>query len=301
MIGKKCDLNLLVTFYYLYKTNSVSETAKLCCLSQSAVSHSLGKLRVLTNEPLFERKKHQMIATTHAVELFPTVEKILSLFELNILPKQNFCPSDYQGVYKIGLSDYAEFIFAPQIYDALLLLSPKAKIEFVNVNRQNYNIVSEQQKLDIIIGSIPRLDEKFQQQKLYTEKHCCIFDRQRVVIDQLDIDTFCQYPHALVSPDSQFSTQVDRYLQEKGLPRDVNVISKNFLTIARLVQDRAMFAIIPRKVAEIRLFTQSLTAVEPPIPVADFDINLIWLKQDNQRDRTQWLIEQLRSLLTVNC
>ena len=290
---RRIDLNLLVVFYHLYQTQSVSEAAAQSYVSQSAMSHSLAKLRVLCDDPLFERKGHQMLPTERAYELFPVVEQILNLFEFKVMPKRDFQPSEYDGVCKIGLTDYAEFIFAPIIYDAVMSQAPKAKLRFINVNRDNYTKVCEQQRLDIMIGSIPDLEDSFSSQKLYTEKHVCIYDALVCQVKTLDIATFVSKPHCLVSPTGDFHSPVDKHLDAVGESRTVNAVSRNFLTIGRLVHGREMFAIVPKKMAEISLMQSALTAVAPPVPVADFDISLIWKTHSHMNHKVSWLKDSL--------
>jgi DNA-binding transcriptional LysR family regulator len=290
---KHIDLNLLVVFYRLYQTRSVSLAAQKCFVSQSAMSHSLAKLRELCGDRLFERRGHQMVPTERASELFPAVEQILNLVEHKVLPSSEFDPNEYRGVCKIGLTDYAEFIFGPVIYDAILSDAPHSRVSFINVNRNSYKHLSEQESLDMIIGSIPELDEQFASQKLYTEKHVCIYDQSKVNIEQVDIETFVSLPHCLVSPEGAFSSHVDKHLDAVGLSRAVTAVSRNFLTIGRLVSGRAMFAIVPEKMAQISLMQSHLTAVPPPVPVADFDISLIWPKPSQLSDKVKWLKEAL--------
>ncbi|AJY53245.1 helix-turn-helix domain-containing protein [Halomonas sp. KO116] len=49
----KINLNLLLVFHTLYWKRSLTLTAEALCLTQPAVSHSLKKLRLLMDDPLF--------------------------------------------------------------------------------------------------------------------------------------------------------------------------------------------------------------------------------------------------------
>ena len=51
----KVDLNLLLTLHLLLEEKSVTRAAQRLCLSQSAVSKNLAKLREQFNDPLFTR------------------------------------------------------------------------------------------------------------------------------------------------------------------------------------------------------------------------------------------------------
>lgn len=63
------DLNLLLYFEAIYAYKSVSKAAKLLCISPSAVSQSLTKLRSFFSDPLFVREGSGLVATTVAENL----------------------------------------------------------------------------------------------------------------------------------------------------------------------------------------------------------------------------------------
>ncbi len=107
------DLNLLIAFSALMETRSVTKAAAKLSLGQSAMSHNLSRLRALINDPLFERQGHQMVATDKAIELAPVIDNILHLVTTEILQPGDFTPQNYRGSFRIGLTDYAELLFAP--------------------------------------------------------------------------------------------------------------------------------------------------------------------------------------------
>ena len=191
---------------------------------------------------------------------------------------------------RIGLTDYAEFIFAPVIYDAIREQAPNAQISFINVNRANYVALVESEKLDLVIGSMPVLDDNFDSHYLYTEKHVCLADKHKLALNgELDKQTFADIEHALVSPDGSLATQVDKKLAEHGLARRVTVASRNFLTIRSLLKQRRLIAIVPEKMAMAQGFDDQLTTFKPPVPVADFDIAMLWHTRLSDSEKGQWL------------
>ncbi|WP_114766349.1 LysR family transcriptional regulator [Vibrio rhodolitus] len=287
---RNIDLNLLVTFSYLYRYRSVSIAADKSFVSQSAMSHSLGRLRQLFDDPLFVRKGHKMEPTEHAHHIAPTVSQLLDSITHNLLTKAHFSPSNYTGVCRIGLTDYAEFIFAPAIYDQIRQQAPSAQISFINVNRSNYVQLTEQDKLDVVIGSMPVLDDEFESQYLYTEKHVCLADAKALgLADKLTLEVFAGIEQALVSPDGSLATQVDKKLAEHGLSRHVTVASRNFLTVRSLLKQRRLIAIVPEKMAQAQGFDDSLTTFTPPVAVADFDIAMLWHSSRASEEKNIWL------------
>ncbi|USD40625.1 LysR family transcriptional regulator [Vibrio sp. SCSIO 43135] len=301
MNWKSVDLNLLVTFSHLYRHRSVSVAAAKAFVSQSAMSHSLSRLRVLLDDTLFERKGHHMEPTEHAHHIAPVVMRLLDTVSSELLSREPFAPQNYSGICRIGLTDYAEFIYAPILYDAIRNDAPNAQISFINVNRNNYLKVAEQEKLDALIGSIPNVDESFESQKLYTEEHVCLYDPSIVSIGGgLSAETFASIDQALVSPDGSLTTQVDKRLEELGLKRQVTVASRNFLTIRSLLKGRRLIAIVPKLMAKNGAFSDHLATAVPPINVPDFDISLLWSVNQRQDDKNTWLRSIVISALSAN-
>ncbi|MCF2856682.1 LysR family transcriptional regulator [Pseudoalteromonas sp. SMS1] len=296
---RNIDLNLLVAFAYLYRYESVSIAAEKNCVSQSAMSHSLARLRILFDDPLFERQGHKMVPTERAQALSPSVTQILELVTHDLLTTATFEPSQYQGVCRIGLTDYAEFIFAPLIYDAIRQQASHAQISFINVNRSNYMVLAEQEKLDVVIGSVPVPDKAFECEHLYTERHVCLADLEMVDINNgLTPSQFAEVDHALVSPDGQLSTPIDKTLQNEGLTRQVTVATRNFLTVQSLLKQRRLVAIVPQKMADIASQSNGLGCFQPPIPVADFDISMLWFSRKQRDDKNRWLRQLLKTVIT---
>ncbi|EJE8540926.1 LysR family transcriptional regulator [Vibrio vulnificus] len=291
---KNIDLNLLVVFSYLYRYRSVSVAAEKSFVSQSAMSHSLNRLRGLFDDVLFVRKGHKMEPSERAHQVAPQVHQVLSVISGELLSKQPFSPQAFDGVCRIGMTDYAEFIFAPKLYDAIRQQAPKAQVSFINVNRNNYVSLIEQEKLDVVIGSIPTLDDQFESERLYTERHVCLCDGTQVDVSAMTVAKFAAIEQALVSPDGQLSTQVDKLLANQGLSRHVTVASRNFLTVRSLLSRRALIAIVPERMALASGFDDNLTTFEPPVSVADFDISLIWHQSTASSDKGRWLRALIR-------
>ncbi len=287
---KNVDLNLLVAFQALYCAKSVSIAAEQCCVSQSAMSHTLQRMRILFDDPLFERVGLKMEPTQRAQEIAPMIDQLLGSIKNELLSKKHFSPSSYTGVWKIGLTDYAEQLFAPQLYDEIKRHSSNSQVSFYNVNRSNYLDIAENERLDVIIGSIENLNRRFLCEHLYTEQHLCLFDPKSVSFQlPLTLERFVQIEHALVSPDGSLQTQVDRLLAKRGLERRVGAASRHFLTIRRLLKGRELICIVPKRFAEMDVDSHELAAVAPPVEVPDFDTRLLFLKANQYEEKSLWI------------
>jgi DNA-binding transcriptional LysR family regulator len=75
----KADLNLLVVFHAVLEERHVARAAARLNLTPSAVSHGIGRLRGLLNDPLFLKTPRGVVPTTRALELAEPVTDILAV------------------------------------------------------------------------------------------------------------------------------------------------------------------------------------------------------------------------------
>ncbi|WP_122082199.1 LysR family transcriptional regulator [Vibrio coralliirubri] len=298
---KGIDLNLLIALQALYKTNSVSKAAERCYVSQSAMSHSLQRLRKLFDDPLFERVGSKMEATDRAIELSSTVDTLLNTIQSEVLLSKHFETESFKGSWKIGLTDYAEQMFGPMIFDLIKEASPNSQVAFFNVNRSNYQQIFEEAKLDISIGSFGEVPKLFGIEQLYTEQHVCLLDSSVLAVElPMSLETFVSVEHALVSPNGSLKTGVDLKLAELGYTRKVAIASSNFLTVKRLISGRKLLCIVPKLVARTDPnVDSSLIAVPPPIDVPDFDIQLVYRKGKQLDDKNTHLRKVITQAVEV--
>ncbi|WP_281558078.1 LysR family transcriptional regulator [Thalassomonas sp. RHCl1] len=295
---KDIDLNLLVAFQAIYQTHSVSLAAEQCYVSQSAMSHTLQRMRTLFDDPLFIRSGIRMEPTARAKDIAPQIDRLLASIKNELLTKPVFSARQYSGIWKIGLTDYAEQLFAPSLYDAINRQSPHSQISFYNVNRGNYRQMVENEQIDVVIGSIDNLDQRFISQRLYTEQHLCLFDPESVPFHSaISIEEFTSIEHALVSPDGHLQTKVDKELSRFGYQRRVSVASRNFLTVRRLLLGRKLICIVPKRFAQSQMYSHGLKALPAPIKVADFDIKLLFRKALEQDDHNRWLRDLVADII----
>src|SRR5688572_18201639 len=99
------DLNLLVLFHTVFSERSASKAGERLGLTQSAVSHSLKKLRHLFQDDLFVRAGGMLLPTPRAEELHEAVRDVIETVERKILPVASFVPSTARREFVTAMSD----------------------------------------------------------------------------------------------------------------------------------------------------------------------------------------------------
>lgn len=293
---RKYDLNLLVTFITLMETRSVTRAAERLALGQSAMSHSLSRLRVMLDDPLFERRGHQMVPTARAIDIAPKIQALLDTLASEVLVPPYFDPQHYDGQVRIGLTDYAELIFAPALFDSFTTHLPHAQLSLRPVDKKSCQQALDNDEVDVVIGVLPEGMENMASQLLYHEQHVCLFDPKSTGLQSpISLADFVATPHALVSTQGQLTSPIDQTLTKLGYHRHVVMGSQRFLTVRQLLKQRQLLCTVPELMARIDNFddTDTLALSAPPIDVPGFDIHLAWRQQISAHPRTQWLIAHI--------
>ena len=289
------DLNLLLTFNALIRFESVSEASRHLNLGQPATSYNLKRLRELLDDPLFERQGHKMLPTYRAKEIAPSVSQILAIVRESILPQQSFDCGCYDGVYKIGLTDYAEQIFGPEIFDTLLQLSPDCKVLFKPADQQNSVQMLEAGEVDLCIGVFNELPANISKTFLYREKHLCIFDNSVMQVKlPIPLETYLNTPQVIITANADLTSKVDSTLDAMDIKRNVVLGTTRFFTVRRILSGRKLLAVMAEMVGRSDLIQDDLTLSPPPIDIPDFDVDMITLKRNAAHPRLTWLSEQVK-------
>ncbi|WP_062268229.1 LysR family transcriptional regulator [Endozoicomonas arenosclerae] len=295
---KGVDLNLLLTFEAIMNHRSVSRAAEQLHIGQSAMSYNLSRLRKLLNDPLFERQGHIMVPTRRAEELAYKITGVLEVIRNDILFPQSFDPARSQHKLTIGLSDYAELVFGPVLFDQLIEEAPESQIVFQAIDAGNCQNMMEQGSVDLAIGVFTHLPDSMSRTTLYRERHVCMFDNETLgVALPISLEDYLATPQAMVSVSGQLSSPVDNTLSEMDVSRRVILGSSRFLTLRHLMSGRKLLCVMAEMVGRADLFSDQLTLSAPPIEIPDFNVELVMRRRDTHHPRMSWLCERVTSII----
>ncbi|MET4219621.1 DNA-binding transcriptional LysR family regulator [Bradyrhizobium sp. LB14.3] len=129
MRARKIDLNLLVMLETLVAERSASKAAQRMGLTQSAVSHSLRRLRDIFNEPLFVRLPSGMEPTRRALEIASATRLALEQIEQTIHDSAVFEPATAQRSFTLRLSEYVSSALLRRLCPVLRIVAPGVRID----------------------------------------------------------------------------------------------------------------------------------------------------------------------------
>src|SRR6185369_17031676 len=120
----RADLNLMVLFEAIMDEQHVGRAAHRLNLTPSAVSHGLGRLRTLLNDPLFLRTPKGVVPTARALELAGPVAEVLARVRSVISTAEPFDPATSVRRFIIAAPDAILAVLMPPLLAELQRAAP---------------------------------------------------------------------------------------------------------------------------------------------------------------------------------
>src|SRR5262245_18075066 len=124
----RVDLNLLALFEVVLREGHVGRAAERLNLTPSAVSHGLGRLRRLLNDPLFLRTPKGVVPTARAAELAGPIAEVLARVRNVVATAEPFDAARSTRRFTIGAPDGVSAVIVPPLLAAARVAAPDVDI-----------------------------------------------------------------------------------------------------------------------------------------------------------------------------
>jgi len=129
------DLNLLPVFEAAYEERNLSRAARRLAMTQSAVSHSLTRLRAVFRDDLFVRKTKGVEPTRAADLIYGRLRGALGAVRDTVRETRVFDPATSERSYFIGIAHPLGPLIAVRLRERLGRAAPHAAIAFSTRSR----------------------------------------------------------------------------------------------------------------------------------------------------------------------
>jgi DNA-binding transcriptional LysR family regulator len=164
---KNLDLNLLRVFDALLEEESATRAGSKLGLTQSAISHALGRLRQSLGDELFVRGPSGLQATPRAVEMGGPIRAALKLLETAVAAPR-FDPAVDQRTFNVSASAYLCSVLMPGVVRRVLAQAPGVKLRLRGIEGPLAEEL-DHGRLDIVIGGFEHVAPRFTHTPLFTE------------------------------------------------------------------------------------------------------------------------------------
>ena len=265
---KRLDLNLLIAFDALMTERNVSKAAEKLFIGQSAMSHSLNRLRQALDDPILVRTSAGMKPTARAKTLIVPIRKALHEIEITVTNQLAFDPATAEQRFVIASTDYSELILLPALLKKVLQLAPGINIHIQQPHEYFPEEGLENGTINVALGFDVSLEtpSRIQQQSLFDDVFVSIVRKGHPYInDTLTLEQYVAMEHILISPSGGQVGIVDHWLKQHHLSRKVALMVPHFLSAPMIVAQTDMILTLPYRIAEKFVQMAPLQLLHTPI------------------------------------
>jgi len=302
----RTDLNLLVLFEAVVQERHVGRAADRLNLTPSAVSHGLGRLRRQLNDPLFLKTPKGVVPTARATQLSAPIAEVLARVRSVFSTAEPFDPAISTRRFTIGAPDGASAVFLPRLLAELRRSSPAIDIGV----RQLLPVVGEtaperawrsawadleKRAMDVAIVPSDHVPVRFSKRVLYEEEFVLAMRVGHPYADDPSLARYCHAQHLVVSLEGDPHGFVDEVLARKGRARRVALTVPNFMFALALLAESDLICAVPRRFAAAHAARFGVVAIEAPLPLGQFRMNIVAPKVAMMDAGLAWLVGLLQA------
>lgn len=283
------DLNLLIALKALLDTHSVTLAAGRVGVTQSAMSRSLGRLRVVLDDPLFLRRGRALEPTPRALDLEQPLDELLAILEHRILAPPHFDPRTSDRQFRIVGADIVDLTLVPRIFRALQREAPHTTLQVLRVVPE-----ADQPEPDILFGpatlheTVP-FTKTWRHQPLFVHRFVSLVRADHPVLDAAwDLDAFLALDHALVSPLGGPVGLVDHALRALGRQRRVALWTTNFGNLGPVLETTDLVGTLPDSQARFLCEHFAVRELTTPLELAATDVYAFWFPRLHDDPGHRW-------------
>jgi DNA-binding transcriptional LysR family regulator len=294
----RIDLNLFVVFDAIYTEGSITAAARQLNLTQPAVSHALGRLRTLFDDPLFERRGQGMAPTPLARSLAGEVRTALQSFARTLQDTPHFDPAATVRRFTVGMRDALESTLLPPLMARVAAVAPHVDIAAVRFDRREMESELLAGTLDTAIDILLPVSPAIHHAPFMADPMVVLARKDHPLIKkELTLDRYLAAEHVHVSSRRRGAGLEDQALHRMGLTRRVRLRCQHYAAACRVVSCTDLLATLPLRYARIANEAYGNRLLALPFKVPTLELHLYWHAGGENDGANRWLREQLGEVI----
>lgn len=236
------DGRLLQLLVAIVEEGSVTRAALRMGVSQSAVSHLIGKLRAIVGDPLMVKSGRGIVTTVRAQQLAVQARELLESMRRFAIT-DDFNPASLRTTFTIAANDFQRDLLLPPLMKRLHEQAPGVSLRVLSSGVPSADMLREGQ-CQLIISPRPPDGTDVLQKRLFEDQYRVFYDHTqreapRSLQEYLDAD------HITVLYEPRRSLDVDNSLAAAGVHRRFAVFVPGFVAIRPFLSGTTMLATVP--------------------------------------------------------
>lgn len=293
----RLDLNLLVALDALLTERSVSLAADKLCLSQSATSSALGRLREYFGDELLVVKGRHMILTARAEELIEPVRAVLEQIRATITVAPPFDPATAERQIRIMASDYSTQVLLADTIAEIAHEAPGFRFEVQPMHDTPIDAL-ERGYIDLLLTIDYAISTDHPSQILFEEDYVVLgWEGNPAMHQPMTRELYFELGHVTARfGKARVAAFEDWFMRRQKQQRRVEVVAPSFLSIGGLVMNSNRIATVHRRMAEVFVRSLPLVMREMPFSFPRIREAIQWHLSNNNDAGLRWVVEKLGAM-----
>ena len=293
------DLNLFVVLEAIYREGNLTRAGRQLKLTQPAMSHALKRLRELLNDPLFIREGANMVPTPFSRNMINEVRQALQILEVSLFEDRNFEPAHTRRDFQIGFWELMESTILPHLVKIMAKAAPEITMTTLRVKRREIEMELASGTLDLALDIPVTMSDRIKHQPLFSDRVVVMAREGHPILTQtLDLDTYLQQDHVLVSSRRLGPSLVDAELNRTGRKRRIVLRCQHYFAACQVVSETDMLLTIPERYA--LMLNSGFDNCLFPFPLKSLqqlEIHMYWHESADNDPPNRWLREQIKKVV----
>ena len=280
----------LKVYLAVLEAGSVTGAAARLGVTQSAVSHTLDKLRLLLNDPLFVKSGRGVVATAHAQALAEPARRLLD--DMQALARgSKFDPANAELRLVVAANDFQRDLLLPAFRARAAATLKRLSIEVIPSEAPTAEMLRERHA-NLIITPRPPEGIDVLQKRLLVDKIACFFD-SAVREKPRSLKEYLAAQHVAVVYESGQKTLFDQEIERVAGVREMSVTVPNFSGVAAFLKGSEMLASLPSLMRTGIMRGFGVAAV--PCKISSLPMYMVWHRRDLEDPASRWLRDELQA------
>jgi DNA-binding transcriptional LysR family regulator len=310
----RLDLNLLKVFDAVYEDRNLVLAGRRLHLTQSAVSHALGRLRELVGDELFMRTGKGMVPTGRATAMAPSLRDSLRRIEAT-LGVEPFSPERSTRQFVIAANDHVTAVIVAPLSRELQEVAPGVNLVIRPSTRLDLAEQIDLGRIDMAVGIFSQVPARLNSRTLMSQGEAILMRKGHPASRRkLTLRDLAKYPLLIISVGGQEEGAVGGFILERGLARQSEMFDRNALeealkeagevsrlrmtvphslAIPALLQGSDMLSIVPASLGLVLTKSSDLLRRQPPYAAGTSTIRAVWHGRDEHDAGHTWLREMV--------
>ncbi|PLQ01337.1 LysR family transcriptional regulator [Cupriavidus pauculus] len=301
------DTKLLVIFTELLSKRNATYVAEKMHMTAPAVSHSLGRLREIFDDPLFIRVPHGLTPTPRALELGPKIRDMLDLWSsINEGDADNFDPAVATGTLSIGFAaELGDTVFNRFVL-RIKQSAPDLHIRLVESHSWESDVASMRaNELDLAFSPFPTRHPEIVEE-MVTSLNLWVCARKNHPLLQKDctLEQYLECSHIFMAHSGGAGRPapalipLDYALQQRGLKRNATLTVHSWRAQAELAAQTDMIFTVNALTKDMACETYGLKAFPLPAELnTTLGLNMFWHRSRNTHPMLVWARHLFRQVV----